>query len=65
MAIAAARFNSAIVDRLVDGAIDGFLRHQVSENAITVAKCPGAWELMVAQALVATVITMPWSALAA
>lgn len=55
VAIAAARFNSSIVDRLVDGAIDGLVRHQVADDAITVAKCPGAWELpMVAQALAAT-----------
>ncbi|TVR09020.1 MAG: 6,7-dimethyl-8-ribityllumazine synthase [Planctomycetota bacterium] len=45
VAIAAARFNSAIVERLVDGAIDGLTRHQVSDDGITVARCPGAWEL--------------------
>lgn len=45
VAIAAARFNSAIVERLVDGAIDGLQRHQVATDAITVVRCPGAWEL--------------------
>lgn len=47
VAIAAARFNSSIVDRLVEGALDGLLRHQVADESITLLRCPGAWELPV------------------
>jgi len=45
VAIAAARFNSAIVDRLVDAAVDCLVRHGVGDEDITVARCPGSWEL--------------------
>ncbi|TVR44382.1 MAG: 6,7-dimethyl-8-ribityllumazine synthase [Planctomycetota bacterium] len=45
VAIAAARFNSAIVERLVEGALDGLARHQVTADGIAIARCPGAWEL--------------------
>jgi 6,7-dimethyl-8-ribityllumazine synthase len=45
VAIAASRFNEAIVGRLVDGAIDGLRRHGVSADAIDVAWAPGAFEL--------------------
>ena len=44
-AIAAGRFNGAIVEQLVAGAIDALVRHGVKEKDITVARCPGAWEL--------------------
>lgn len=55
VALVAARFNSAIVERLVDGAVDGLLRHQVSDDAITVVRCPGAWEIpMITQTVVAS-----------
>jgi 6,7-dimethyl-8-ribityllumazine synthase len=45
VAIAAGRFNEAIVKRLVDGAIDGLRRHGVDADAIDVAWAPGAFEL--------------------
>ena len=45
VAIAAARFNEAIVVRLVDGATDCLRRHGVDEGSITVAWAPGAFEL--------------------
>ena len=45
IAIAATRFNATIVDNLIDGAIDGLVRHGVADAAITVVRCPGAWEL--------------------
>ncbi|MFW5846259.1 MAG: 6,7-dimethyl-8-ribityllumazine synthase [Planctomycetota bacterium] len=45
IAIAAARFNSNIVERLIEGCLDGLLRHEVADEAITVARCPGSWEL--------------------
>lgn len=47
-AIVAARFNHFVVDRLVEGAIDGLRRHGVSEENITLVKTPGAWELPLA-----------------
>ncbi len=46
--IVASRFNSAIVDRLVEGAIDCLTRHGVSEENITLVKVPGAWEIPLA-----------------
>jgi len=47
-AIAASRFNHFITERLLEGCLDGFRRHGVSENQLTVAWVPGAWELPVA-----------------
>ena len=47
IAIAATRFNSQVVEQLVGGALDGLIRHGVAEDAITVVRCPGAWELPV------------------
>ncbi len=40
-----ARFNSAVVEELVSGAIDTLRRHGVPEANITVVRCPGAYEL--------------------
>jgi 6,7-dimethyl-8-ribityllumazine synthase len=45
VAVAASRFNEAIVKCLVDGAIDGLRRHGVDADAIDVAWAPGAFEL--------------------
>lgn len=45
VAIAASRFNEAIVTRLVDGALDGLHRHGVAQEAVDVAWAPGAFEL--------------------
>lgn len=48
--IVASRFNSFIVQKLLDGAVDGLVRHGVAEEEITAAWVPGAFELpMVAQ----------------
>ena len=44
-AIAVARFNGHIVESLLAGAIDVLTRHGVKDADITVARCPGAWEL--------------------
>lgn len=50
--IAAARFNGTIVADLIDGAVDGLVRHGVVDADITIARCPGTWELpLVAQRL--------------
>lgn len=44
-AIVAARFNSFIVERLVEGAIDGLRRHGADPEKITIVHVPGAWEI--------------------
>lgn len=43
--IVASRFNEFIVGRLLDGAVDGLVRHGVSDDSITVAWVPGAFEI--------------------
>lgn len=43
--IVAARFNEFIVNKLVSGAMDGLLRHDVREEDITLAWVPGAFEI--------------------
>ncbi|WP_318713906.1 6,7-dimethyl-8-ribityllumazine synthase [Treponema sp.] len=45
--IAAARFNEFIVSKLIGGARDGLLRHDVSEDDIDLAWVPGAFEIPV------------------
>jgi 6,7-dimethyl-8-ribityllumazine synthase len=45
VAIAVSRWNSFIVNKLLDGAIDGLKRNNADENNITIAYCPGAFEL--------------------
>jgi 6,7-dimethyl-8-ribityllumazine synthase len=47
VAIAVARFNSFITDRLLGGALDGLRRHGVAEGDTTVVRVPGSWELPV------------------
>lgn len=44
-AIVVGRFNSFVVEHLVEGAIDTLRRHGVEESNITVIRAPGAWEL--------------------
>lgn len=44
-AIAIARFNSLVTDRLLDGAVDALIRHGVADDDITVVWVPGAFEL--------------------
>jgi 6,7-dimethyl-8-ribityllumazine synthase len=48
IAIVASRFNSFIVDRLYDGAIKSLKANDVADDAITVVKVPGAFEIPVA-----------------
>ena len=43
--IVAARFNEIVVSKLLSGAIDGLVRHNVKEENITAAWVPGAFEL--------------------
>ena len=42
IAIVAARFNEFIVSKLIEGARDGLLRHDIDEKNITLAWVPGA-----------------------
>jgi 6,7-dimethyl-8-ribityllumazine synthase len=46
-AIVAARFNSFIVDRLLEGALDALRRTGGDPDAVTVVKVPGSWEMPV------------------
>ena len=43
--IVVARFNEFITNKLLGGAMDGLLRHDVKEEDITVAWVPGAFEI--------------------
>ncbi len=46
--IVASRFNSFIVQKLLDGAVDGLVRHGVKEENIAACWVPGAFEIPVA-----------------
>ena len=55
IAIAASRFNELITSRLIDGAKDALMRHDVSGNSIEIFWVPGAFELpLIAQELALT-----------
>ena len=43
--VALARFNQAVTERLLAGALEAFTRHGVADDAIDVATVPGAFEL--------------------
>jgi len=47
VAIVAARFNEAVVERLVSGAVDCLRRHGARDDDIELAWVPGSWELPV------------------
>ena len=44
-AIVVARWNSYVVESMVEGAIDTLKRHGISEEQITIVRCPGSFEL--------------------
>lgn len=44
-AIVAARWNELFGEKLVAGAVDTLVRHGASDEAITVYRCPGSFEL--------------------
>ena len=52
--IVAARFNEFIVSKLVSGAVDGLVRHGVNEDDIHTAWVPGAFEIPVIAAKMAS-----------
>ncbi len=43
--IVASRFNGLIVEPLIAGAVDAIVRSGGNADAITIVRCPGAWEL--------------------
>ncbi len=43
--IVASRFNSFITERLIEGALDGLLRHEVEDKDISIVRVPGAFEI--------------------
>ena len=47
-AIVLSRFNSLIGDRLLEGALDTLRRHGATEDDITLARVPGAFEIPLA-----------------
>ena len=49
-AIIAARFNSFIVERLLEGAMDALRRTGSDLDALTIVKVPGSWEMPVVAA---------------
>lgn len=48
VAIVVSRFNNFITEKLLEGALDGLLRHDVADDNITVLKVPGAFEIPLA-----------------
>lgn len=54
-AIVVARFNEAVTEQLLAGALDGFERHGVSHDRVDVASVPGSFEIpLVARRLAET-----------
>ncbi|HLE41543.1 MAG TPA: 6,7-dimethyl-8-ribityllumazine synthase [Nitrospirota bacterium] len=53
IAIVASRFNDFITAKLLDGAIDGLMRHGASETDIEIVKVPGAFEIPLAARMLA------------
>lgn len=43
--IVVSRWNSFVVTKLLDGALDALKRHNVKEDNVTVAYCPGSFEI--------------------
>jgi 6,7-dimethyl-8-ribityllumazine synthase len=48
VAIVASRFNEAVTQRLVDGALDTLMRHGAAFDDVDVVWVPGAWEIPLA-----------------
>ncbi|HEY4244208.1 MAG TPA: 6,7-dimethyl-8-ribityllumazine synthase [Kofleriaceae bacterium] len=44
-AIVASRFNGLVVEPLLAGALDAITRTGGNPDAVTIVRCPGAWEL--------------------
>jgi 6,7-dimethyl-8-ribityllumazine synthase len=52
-ALLVARFNSFVVESLVEGAIDALIRHGIKESDIEIIRVPGAYEMPIAAQRVA------------
>ncbi len=46
--IVASRFNNLLVEELIKGAVDCFLRHGGNEKDLKIVRVPGSWELPIA-----------------
>ncbi|RRJ83600.1 6,7-dimethyl-8-ribityllumazine synthase [Aestuariirhabdus litorea] len=44
-AIVVGRWNAFVVESLLEGAVDSLTRHGVSDDNITIIRCPGAFEI--------------------
>jgi 6,7-dimethyl-8-ribityllumazine synthase len=55
IAVVAARYHASVTEKLVEGAVDGLLKHGVATEDIEVVWVPGAFEIpLVARTLAAT-----------
>ncbi len=54
VAIVVSRFNRAVTEALLDGALEGLRTHGVADEAIDVLRVPGAFEITVAAELCAS-----------
>ncbi len=48
ISVVASRFNNLLVDELIRGAVDCFLRHGGHEEDIEIIRVPGSWEIPLA-----------------
>ena len=44
-AIVVSRWNQFVVNKMLDGALDALIRHNAQDDNITIAYCPGAFEI--------------------
>ena len=52
--VVVSRFNSFISEHLLEGALDALIRHGADEDAITIVRVPGAFEIPLAAQRLAT-----------
>jgi len=53
-ALVVSRFNEALTSRLESGAVDCLLRHGAEDGDITIVRVPGAWEIPMVAARIAS-----------
>lgn len=54
-AVVASRFNETVTSRLIDGAVNGLVRHGVADKDIRIVRVPGSFEIpLVARKLAAS-----------
>jgi 6,7-dimethyl-8-ribityllumazine synthase len=53
-ALVVSRFNEALTSRLESGAVDCLLRHGAEDGDITIVRVPGAWEIPMIAARIAS-----------